>query len=62
MWESFSYNLLKNDQWSKDRFKEINHMDLDFYIVTAEDEKEKIELKNRNTYIYIHENDVYSKV
>ena len=61
MWEGFSFDLLKSDQWSIDRYKEINEMNVDFYIVARRSEKIE-QLKNKSTYVFIHENDIYSGV
>ncbi|MGB3366633.1 MAG: putative glycoside hydrolase [Acidaminobacteraceae bacterium] len=61
MWEGFSFELLNTDKWSKDRYKEINEMNIDFYIVSRQFEA-TMELKNKKTYVFIHSNDIYNGI
>lgn len=61
MWENFSYDLLKNDKWSADRYREIEDMQIDFYIVTRKKEMVK-PLKNKVTYVFIHDSEIYSSI
>lgn len=61
MWEGFSFELLNSDEWSIDRYREINEMNVDFYIVSRK--KEDInQLKNKKTYVFVHDNDIYNNI
>jgi len=61
MWEGFSFELLNTDQWSMDRYREINEMNIDFYIVSRKVEA-TMELRNKKTYVFIHGDDIYSDI
>jgi hypothetical protein len=59
MWEGFSFDLLKNDQWSQNRIKEINAMNIDFYIVTPVKENINKNPLNSKLYVYFRNSDIY---
>ncbi len=59
MWEGFRFELLKTDEWSKDRFEEIKDMNIDFYFVTSKREEVRGEYLNKNIYRYIRDTDIY---
>jgi len=61
MWEGFSFELLNTDQWSKNRYSEINEMNIEFYIVSRQFEA-TMKLKNKKTYVFIHSNDIYNDI
>ncbi|SHG94449.1 putative glycoside hydrolase [Tepidibacter thalassicus] len=59
MWEGFSFELLKKDQWTKNRFEEIKKTNLDFYVVSpVKEDINKNPIKS-NLYIYVRKNDIY---
>lgn len=60
MWEGFSFDYLIDDQWSINRFNEIEKLELDFYIVTTKDTVASSKGKfNGNLYLFSWETDVY---
>lgn len=59
MWEGFSFELLDNDEWSRNRYEEIKNMDIDFYMVSPSKQEKTVDLGNNKTYIYIRDKDIY---
>lgn len=59
MWEGFSFDLLDKDEWSQNKYKEIEQMNLDFFIVAPSKQEEVKCLINNKTYIYVRDKDVY---
>jgi len=59
LWEGFSFDLLEQDEWSKNKYKEIQEMNVAFYIVAPSKQKRTRRLINNKTYIYIRDKDIY---
>lgn len=61
MWEGFNFTLLIEDEWSKDRFKEIKEMNIDFYMVSPKKESNNTVHFNKNVYRYYRDIDIYDE-
>ncbi|WFD11127.1 glycoside hydrolase family 66 protein [Tepidibacter hydrothermalis] len=59
MWEGFSFDLLKNDEWSQNRIKDIKDMDIDLYIVTPKKENINKNILNNKLYVHFRNSDIY---
>lgn len=62
MWEGFTFDILEKDEWSKNRFKEINDMKLDFYIVAPYEEKIDNIIFNKDIYLFVRNSEVYDEL
>jgi len=62
MWEGFSFDLLDQDEWSQNKYKEIEQMELNFFIVAPSKQERAKCLINNKTYIYVRDKDVYDEL
>lgn len=62
MWEGFTFDLLEKDAWAKNKFREIQGMNVDFYVVAPIPQKIVRKLSNKKIYIYIRDGSIYEEL
>lgn len=62
MWEGFTVDILEKDEWSRNRFKEIKDMKLDFYIVAPYEEKIDNIMFYKDIYLFVRNSEVYDEL
>lgn len=60
MWESFNFNVVANDQWSKDRIRELRELDAKYGIkaltVSSTQRPKSASFAEKNGFIHFHSN------